>query len=214
VEWETVLEIGVSGFQVERALDGKTFVALGTFVPSRFGGVYSVRDTTLTRGVRASYRLIEIATNGTRTTYGPVTASLSQLGRIFLPFVMRESAGGQRPAQLPTATRTYTPTTTMTPTPTPTKIQTATAISTATLSRIPTATILPTATRTWTPTLKPTAAPTVVSAPTRTLAPPPLPTQARTIAVNPVQTLTQTPTLTIAPITATKTLTPTLIIKP
>ncbi|MBI4788332.1 MAG: hypothetical protein HY782_14970 [Chloroflexi bacterium] len=93
LEWQTLVEVNTSGFQLERALDGKTYLTFGAFIPARGiggGALYSVRDTSVLAGQTVQYRLVEIAMNGARTTYGPITSTRPNApGPIFLPFVSR-----------------------------------------------------------------------------------------------------------------------------
>ncbi|MBI5301005.1 MAG: hypothetical protein HY868_02630 [Chloroflexi bacterium] len=93
VEWQTMTEVDTSGFQLERALDGKTFSPVGAFIPAKGAGggaLYSVRDTSVPEGQTAQYRLVEIARNGARTTYGPITTAMPR-GTIpvFIPLIKK-----------------------------------------------------------------------------------------------------------------------------
>ena len=93
VEWQTMSEMNTSGFQIERALDGKTFTQVGAFVSAKgsgSGASYSVQDTTVPSGQTAYYRLIEIAFDGTQTIYGPISSTRSSvLNPIYLPLVAK-----------------------------------------------------------------------------------------------------------------------------
>ncbi len=87
LEWQTILDLGVIGYQVERTLDGKTFTAIGSQVPAIGGGTYSVEDSTLPSGKTATYRLIALRTNGARESFGTVTGSMGS--QLSLPLIMR-----------------------------------------------------------------------------------------------------------------------------
>jgi len=87
LEWRTMLGADVMAYQVERALDGKTFTAIGNSVLAIGDGTGRVLDTTLPRGKTATYRLIAIKTNGTREVIGTVTGSMGS--QLFLPFIQR-----------------------------------------------------------------------------------------------------------------------------
>ncbi len=90
LEWQTASEPGVAGFQIERSLDGTNFSALGDFVFAQgsavSGATYAVRDDTLKPGEVATYRLVEVSSDGGRAIRGSVRASLTY--RFFLPLIV------------------------------------------------------------------------------------------------------------------------------
>jgi hypothetical protein len=93
--WETASEINNEGFNLWRgeAADGPYTKINASLIPAQgdadTGASYTYTDTAVVKGVTYYYKLEDVDVHGVSAFHGPVSATPSQIRRIYLPLVLK-----------------------------------------------------------------------------------------------------------------------------
>jgi hypothetical protein len=93
--WETASEMDNEGFNIWRSetADGQYTKLNANLIPAQgnadTGASYEYTDADVVKGVTYYYQLEDVDIHGVSTFHGPVSATLSQIRRIYLPLILK-----------------------------------------------------------------------------------------------------------------------------